>query len=215
MNLVVKIGGSLSIGSDGPKPDYFSEILPIIREIDKKNKLSVGIGGGQIVRDYAETILGFELSDEQKEECFIRIIDANVEFLSYLLDKKPLHSLEDYYGEEAVVGGITPGRSTDANAALVAKEMDADLFVVMTDVDGIYEKDPEEDSDAEKIDRLGFDKLEKIKTETAPLEYGVVDPKALEIIEENRIKTAVINGKDPENLKKVLEGKKVGTVIGE
>lgn len=213
MKLVIKIGGSLAIGRNGPKHEYFSKILPALKQIDEENKLSVGIGGGMLVRKYGEALSDFGLEDEEKEECFIQLIKANVKFLSYLLDKRPLFSLEGYQGEEVVVGGIKPGRSTDANSALVAKKLDADLFVILTDVDGIYNKDPKEYQAAEKIDTIGFEELEVSKEKTEPLQYGVVDPKALEIIRNYEIETRVINGTDPENILKSVEGKEIGTHI--
>lgn len=214
MKLVVKIGGSLCVGSKGPKPDYFSKIFPVLRKIDEENELSVGVGGGDLVRDYGDVVSAFDLTDSEREMCFIQLIKANVKFVSSILGKEPLYSLEGYGGGEVVVGGIEPGRSTDANAAIVAREMDADLLVILTDVDGIYEEDPNHNERAERLDYITFEELDELRGETSPLEYGVVDPTALGIIEENRMKTAVIDGSEPRNVLRLLEDADLGTTIG-
>lgn len=213
MKLVAKIGGSVSIGEHGPGYEYLSGVLPVLKDIDDEHELSVGIGGGKLVRKYGEAISKFDLEDYEKEECFIEIIKANVRLLSYLLDKPPLFSFDGYEGGEVVVGGIEPGRSTDSNAAEVASRMGADLFVVLTDVNGVYDRDPDEHTDARKIDVIKFDELEDYKAESGPLDYGVLDPAAMRIIQENRIETRVIDGREPENLRKVLEGESLGTLI--
>lgn len=213
MKIVVKVGGSIAIDEKGPRYSYLSELLPILKKIDEKQELSVGIGGGRTVRNYSGAISGFDLTGEEAEECFIQLIKANVLLFSYLLDKDPLYSFEGYEGGEVVVGGVKPGRSTDANAAQVAADMGADLFIILTNVDGIYDKDPAKYEDAEKIEEVGFNEVDRLKSETSPTNYGVVDPTALDIIRENRIKTAVIDGRDPENILRVMEGERLGTII--
>lgn len=213
MKLVVKIGGSLSVDGNGPRYSYFSQVLPLLEKLDQNNELSLGVGGGGLVRKYGEAIENFDLRDEEREECFIQLIKANVKFLSLLLNKKSLFSLEDYHGEEVVVGAVKPGRSTDANAALVAEKMNADLFIILTDVDGIYDRDPEEHEDAKLIDEIHFKELDNLKGKTGPLHYGVIDPTALKVIQRDRIETRVVNGEDPKNLMKAADGEEIGTHI--
>jgi uridylate kinase len=215
MKIVVKVGGSLCIGEDGPDYSYLSKLLPVLEKLDEESELSVGIGGGKLVRRYGEAISNFDLTDRQREECFIEITKANARFLGFLLRKKPLFSLEGYGGDEVVVAGIEPGRSTDANSAAVAREMDADLFIILTDVDGIYDKDPDEHEDADKLEKLSFEQVNNFEKDTSPLNYGVVDPLALDIIGKNKIKTAVIDGKNPEKILDVIEGQNPGTIISD
>lgn len=215
MKVALKIGGSLSVGKGGPDKKYFSRLLPVLKEVDRQHVLSLGIGGGSLVRRYDDTIDGFELTDEEREKCFIELIRANVRFLSYVMDKEPLFDLDGYEEGEVVVGGVRPGRSTDANIATVAKVMNADLFIKVTDVDGIYDKDPGSHEDARKIDEIGFEELERFGAETEPTSYGVLDPLAMEIISKNEIRTVVVSGKDPENILKVIDGERKGTWIAD
>src|SRR3990167_2334639 len=162
MKIVVKIGGSVSISEKGPNFSYFSRLLPILREIKKKNQLIVVIGGGKLTRSYAKSIEKFSLRDEEREVIYLELIKANVRFLSTILKMKPLFSLEKIgKNTNGVIGGIEPGRSTDANGAIAARKIKADLFIKMTNVDGVYDKDPNKFKDAKKIDQIHFSDLAK------------------------------------------------------
>ncbi|MFP4117138.1 MAG: hypothetical protein ACLFTY_03930 [Candidatus Aenigmatarchaeota archaeon] len=214
MKLVIKIGGSISMNKNGPDHAYISRFLDVIDEFSEDHKISICVGGGDFVGSYSEAIEKFGLDDEERELCFIELMRANVMLLSILTGKEPLFDLSKYEGGEVVVSGIEPGRSTDANAAEVARIMDADLFVKLTDVDGIYDKDPAENKDAELIRSFDFEDIDTIGGEETPLDYGPLDPTALKIIKENRIETVLTDGRDLENLREAVEGERVGTRIG-
>src|SRR3989338_9412721 len=124
MRLVIKIGGSLAISKDGPKVSYFQKLIPILRQIDKRHKLIVSIGGGKFLRKYYKSIEKLHLSSEEMEWIAIELLRVNVRFLSSLMDKKPIYTLGQIKKDtEGVIGGIRPGRSTDANAAYAAKRI--------------------------------------------------------------------------------------------
>lgn len=201
------------MNEEGPDSDYLFSLLPLIKEINQNHEVSVCIGGGQLVNKYSESIEDFDLSNEKRERCFIDLMKANVRFMSYLLDKKPKFDLADYQEGEVIVSGTKPGRSTDANAAELARKMGADLLIKLTDVSGIYDRNPKKFEDAEKIDNINFNDLDRIKNNNKPTDYGILDPLAVKIIEENKIKTVIIDGKEKENLNKVINGKKIGTWI--
>lgn len=214
MRLVVKIGGSLSIGENGPKPEYFRELFPVLNQI-KHNQAIISIGGGALVRKYFNSVKEF-LSNEQMEWIAVDLFRANVRFLSYNIDKPPLFSLEELNEKsEGVIGAIKPGRSSDANAAHAAKIIRADYFIKMTNVDGIYEKDPAIFPDSKMLRTLKFEDLLDYSQPGSPGNYGILDKTAMQIIIDNKIKTAIINGKNPENLLRFLEGEEIGTVISD
>jgi len=83
----------------------------------------------------------------------------------------------------------------------------------MTNVNGVYNKDPNKFKDAKKIDEMQFFELAKLAPKGKPNKYGVLDKLAVETLSAGRIRTIIINGKNPKNLLKVLEGKKIGTII--
>jgi len=214
MKLVIKIGGSLSMNKDGPKVNYFKKILPILKKIDAKNQLILSIGGGKFVRKYYDVVKKFGISNDKMEWIAVDMLRANVRFLSFLMNKKPIFSLKELKkNSDGIIGGIKPGRSTDANAAYAAKIIKADMLIKLTNVDGVYDKDPNKFKYAKKIEHLTFRELADYIEEGKPGSYGILDKLAIEIIIKNRIRTIIMNGKNPENILKALKGEKMGTLI--
>ena len=214
MKIVVKIGGSISIGESGPDFSYFSRLIPILKQIKSKNQLIVTIGGGKLTRAYGKSIEKSSLTNREREEIFIQLIKANVKFLSSSLKMKPIFSLEEITPKTSgVIGGIAPGRSTDANGAIAAKRIRADLFIKMTNVDGVYNKDPNKHKDARKLDSIRFSEMKKLAVRGKPNSYGVLDRLAVETLSSANIKTIILNGRDPENLMKAIREEKIGTSI--
>jgi len=216
MKIVIKVGGSVSIGPTGPNFSYFSRLLPVLRRVKEKNQLIVAIGGGKLTREYYKSIEKFEISDSDKEKIFLELIKANVRFLSTLLKMKPLFDLDKISkNTRGVIGGIKPGRSTDANAAIAARKIKADLFIKLTNVDGVHDKDPNKFKKTRKIDKMNFSDLRKITKKGGPNNYGILDATAIRVLSGSKTKTVIIDGKDPENILRVLSGKKIGTIISE
>lgn len=215
MKLVVKIGGSLCIDGSGPKFSYFSRLIPVLKKVRKEHQLIVVIGGGKANRKFYRSVQKFSLSDRQKEWIAIDLLKANARFVGYLLGMSPIFSLEEITSKtEGVISGIAPGRSTDANAAFAAKAIKTDLLVKLTNVDGIYTRDPRKFRSAKKLGSVKFSELKKYSTSGKPGSYGILDRLAMETIVKNKISTVVMSGKDPEKLLDLLKGKKTGTVVG-
>jgi len=214
MKLVIKIGGSLAIGENGPNPEYFKKLIPVLKEAGKKHQLIVSIGGGKFVRKYYSQVKGMGFTNDESEWMGIDLLRANVHFLAFLLKTTPIFAIEEINGKTSgVIGGIKPGRSTDANAAIAAQKIKADLIIKLTDVDGVYEKDPKKFPDARKLDKIPLKDIVKYATDGKPGDYGVFDKLALKTIKQHKIKTVIISGNDPKNILKVLVGEKIGTVI--
>ncbi len=111
-------------------------------------------------------------------------------------------------GEIVIFTGGTgnPYFTTDTTAALRAAEINAEVLLKGTRVDGVYSSDPETDPDAEKFSRLSFDDAYKRN-------LGVMDLTAFTLCRENNIKIVVFNMNTEGNLKAIISGEKVGTLI--
>ena len=113
------------------------------------------------------------------------------------------------------MGGLKPGITTDAVAALAAERINADLLVKSTDQEGVYTKDPRTNKDAVKLDNLTFDDFSKIfegSVHKAGI-HQIIDPEAIKVLKRHRLKLIVVNGFKPENVLAAIEGKNVGTII--
>ena len=113
-------------------------------------------------------------------------------------------------GKVALFGGGTgnPFFTTDSAAALRAAEVKADILFKATNVDGVYDKDPNKYSDAVKFDELSqSDILEK--------NLKVMDSTAAALCKDNGIPVLVFNLDDPENIVRAVKGENVGTIVRE
>lgn len=105
-------------------------------------------------------------------------------------------------------GTGNPFFSTDTAAALRAAEIDADIILKATMVDGVYDSDPKKNPDAKKYDSLTFLKvLEK--------NLQVMDSTAASLCRDNQIPICVFSISDPDNIEKVICGEKIGTIVKE
>jgi uridylate kinase len=111
-------------------------------------------------------------------------------------------------GRVVIFGAGTgnPYFTTDSAASLRAIEIDADAILKGTRVDGIYSADPEKDKNATKFDRISFDDV---------ISNGlkVMDMTAFTLCKENELPIIVFDMDTPGNLKKVLLGDQVGTIV--
>lgn len=103
-------------------------------------------------------------------------------------------------------GTGNPFFSTDTAAALRATEMDADVLIKATKVDGVYDSDPKKNSDAQKFDEITY-------SDFLSRRLGVMDSTAVTLCMENNLPILVLNLWDPKALPSALRGEKVGTLV--
>ena len=117
-----------------------------------------------------------------------------------------------------VMGGTTPGHSTDMVGAELAEKVNATKLVIATNVDGVYDKDPNKFRDAKQIKEISIKKLiEEHGTDWGTAGKNVIiDGPALEIINRAKIPTFVLNGKKLNQLERAITDQTFnGTVIKE
>lgn len=105
-------------------------------------------------------------------------------------------------------GTGNPFFTTDTAAALRAAEIDADIIFKATNVDGIYDKDPNQFDDAEKYDKITH--MEILKNS-----LKVMDSTAASLCRDNKIPVLVFNLNDPQNIVRAIVGENIGTVVTE
>ena len=112
--------------------------------------------------------------------------------------------------------GFQPDMTSDGDAAEVAEYIKADLFLNLTNVTGLYDKDPKKFKDAKLVKNIKFDEFYKIakKIGFKAGQHFVLDYKGAEIIKKAKIKTIILNGLNLKNLENIFKGKEpIGTVI--
>jgi uridylate kinase len=103
-------------------------------------------------------------------------------------------------------GTGNPYFTTDTAASLRAAEIEAQIVLKSTRVDGVYDKDPEKDSNAKFLNELSYKEVLEKK-------LSVMDLTAITLCEENSMPIRVFNGTIEENIYKVLKGEEMGTFI--
>ena len=110
---------------------------------------------------------------------------------------------------EVVIFGCGTGNpffSTDTTAALRAAEIEAEIIFKATNVDGVYDKDPNKFADAVKYDKLTH-------SEVLSKELKVMDSTAASLCRDNKISILVFNLEDPQNIVRALKGESIGTIV--
>ena len=228
--ILLKLSGeALMAGrSHGIDPIRLDEYVAEVIEVAKSGvQVAIVIGGGNIFRgisgvdegfdrvkgDYmgmmATVINGLALqsafeSKQAKARLFTAFRMEPVAEFYY----KPnvLKALND--GEIVIFSGGTgnPFFTTDTASSLRAVEIEADVMLKGTRVDGVFTSDPEKNPDAEKYDTLSFD-------EAMEKNLKILDQTAFAMCRENELPVIVFNMNEKGNLKKLISGEKVGTLV--
>lgn len=203
---------------------YAEQIKAVVRT---GVQVGIVIGGGNIFRGLQGARKGFDRVKGDQMGMLATIINS-LALQSALEDNgvkaKVLTSIRmepigEYYskakaleyleaGYVVIIGGGTsnPYFSTDSASALRGIELEADVMLKGTRVDGIYTADPEKDPTAEKFDEITFDEVYRRNLK-------VMDMTAFTLCRENGLRVIVFDMDTPGNLEKVLAGEKIGTLV--
>lgn len=223
MKLVVRVGGS--VVASPVDPIRIKKFVTVLKGLKRQRHMVVAVvGGGALARDFIEVGRRLGLDDPGQDEIAISVSRLLAElFMRKLGDfgcgSVPT-SIEDAVNclrknKVVVMGGLKPGMTTDAVAAMVAERVGASLLVKATDQEGVYTKDPEKYEDADKIDHLSFDDLFRLfgKGEHKVGVHRILDSEAVRILCKCGIKVVVVSGFKPENVLLAVKGAKIGTLI--
>ncbi len=225
--ILIKLSGESLMGDvaliDKEKTLEIAKLIKRVREMDIE--VAIVIGGGNFFRGRSNqdmyqlyvdtmgmlgtTINALGLADAFKKEEVPCIISTPFD-LNGLIPKYAMEEVEEKIKENVVIfGGGTGhiGCSTDTCASNKASAIKADTIIKLTNVDGVYDKDPNKYNDA-----VMYDNLTHQEVLNNP-EIKVMDIPAIEECMNNNIDITVINFNDKENLIRVLKGEKLGTRI--
>ena len=224
---LIKLSGEAMSGKLGYGLD-FDYIEKICRKIKECHDMGVGIGivcgGGNFLRGRDTKEMDREIADYTGmlatvmnslvlKDTFTRIgcqvynqTGLSVKTIDDIDSEKARKAIED--GKIVIFGGGTgkPFFSTDTGASLRAIDIGADVIVKLTNVDGVYDKDPNKFDNAVKYDRVSFD-------EVLDKKLSIMDLEAIEMCRDNNISIVVTNINDSECLIDVLRNGDKGTRV--
>ena len=228
--VLLKLSGEALLGekSYGVDPKRILAYSKEIKEIvDSGIELAIVIGGGNIFRGISGASNGIDRVQADYMGMLATVING-LALQSSLEDLKIQTRLQTAFNIEAVAepyikrkavrhlekkrvvifsaGTGNPFFTTDSAAVLRAIEINADVILKGTRVDGIFDIDPEKSKDAVKFKQISYDDViaKKLK---------VMDSTAFTLSKENKLPIIVFNMNKAGNLKKIIKGEKVGTIV--
>jgi len=228
--ILLKLSGEALMGSQQYGIDssvLSSYALEIQSVVNSGCQVAIVIGGGNIYRGIQSEESGFDRVQGDHMGMLATIINGmalqsalealdietrlqtaiNMEQIAEpYIRRRAMRHLER---ERVVIFGAGTGNpyfTTDTAAALRAIEIEADIILKGTRVDGVYSADPEEDPSAKKYDKISFD-------EVYNLNLKVMDLTAFTLCKENKLPINVFNMNTKGNLMKVCDGLEVGTLV--
>ena len=218
--IVIKLSGRI-FGMDNVK--VLKDYAKFLVKISKICQPIIIAGGGNIARHYISHARSSGADESTLDELGIEISRLNAKLLIYALKNKAYshppttlqevkHAVDD--GLIVVAGGLHPGQSTNGTAALIAEKIKAEQFLNATDVDGVYDMDPNKFKKAKKFKKIKLKDLKNILVHEDSVAggYDLMDIVALKIIERSKIKTRILKA-SPKTIEQAIKGGNVGTEI--
>lgn len=217
--------GDRGYGIDPATVEYMA--AEIKKAVDLGVEIAIVIGGGNIFRGVEASVKGMERASADYIGMLATVINALA--LQNALEKIGLQTrvqsaiemreLAETYIRRRAIRHLEKGRvvifgagtgnpyfTTDTAAALRAMEIGADVIMKGTKVDGVYTADPVKDPNAKKFDEISY--MDVIKKN-----LKVMDSTAITLCMDNNLPIIVFNIKKPDNIKKIILGKKIGTTV--
>ncbi len=214
-DLVISIGGSILLPEDSDVSKLRS-LVDMLQSNSRKRNLFLVVGGGRIARQYINWGRELNADEATLDEMGIATSRLNARLLIIAL-KKDVYPTPARNFDEAIsagnhyslvtMGGTHPGHTTDAVAAMLAERLGSKRMINATSVDGVYTDDPKKDENAEKLERLTYDRLLEIVSQ-AEHNAGpnvVFDPLAAKIIKRAKIKTYILDGRDLDSFESAIK----------
>lgn len=228
--VLLKLSGESLMGSQhyGIDPERLGQYAEQIKAVAQSGvQVAIVIGGGNIFRGMQGAAKGFDRVKGDQMGMLATVINSLALSSALTSIGQPasvftalnMYPIGEYYskwkaieameaGKVAILSGGTgnPFFTTDTGAALRGVEVEADVMLKGTRVDGIYTADPEKDPTATKFTEITYD-------EVYTRGLKVMDLTATALCKENKLQIIVFDMDTPGNLKKVLEGEPIGTLV--
>jgi uridylate kinase len=230
--IVLKLSGEILAGPGGYGIDekVISSIADELVDVQKLGvEIGVCLGGGNIFRGLAAASRGMERVAADYMGMLATVINS-LALQQYIeqrgvatrvLSALDMHRVAESFIRRRAMRHLEKGRivlfaagtgnpyfTTDTAAALRAVEVGADVILKGTRVDGVYDRDPLQSTNAQLFDRIGY-------LEVLQRGLKVMDATAISLCMDNRLPVVVFNVGVPGNLRRVVTGEPVGTQVGE
>lgn len=229
--VLLKLSGEALMGKSeyGINPEVLNAYAEEIKNTVESSKIQIGIviGGGNIFRGLSGVNKGFDRVKGDSMGMLATTINSiaiqsaleNVGVKAKVLTAIRMEPVGEYYSKQKAVDAMNDGYvviiaggtgnpffTTDTASALRAIEIEADVLLKGTRVDGVYTADPEKDKNAVKFEKLTFD-------EAYDKKLNVMDMTSFTMCKENKMPIIVFDMNKKGNFKDLISGKQIGTLV--
>lgn len=222
--VVLSLGGSLIIPND-INVKFLGKFKKIIRKNTKRYQFIIVCGGGSIARKYISALKSKGINEILQSFSGISATRMNARFMSYFFNQNPekgipmkMEDIKKYLKKQDIVfcGALEykPHQTSDSTASEIAKKFKT-AFINLTDIKGLYNKNPKKFKSAKFIPEISWRKFYEManKKRFTPGQHFILDQSASKIVLKNKIPTYVL-GKDLKQLDNLLNDRKfTGTRI--
>ncbi len=228
--ILLKLSGESLMGEQGSgiDPVRLNQYATQIKEIVNLGvQVGIVIGGGNIFRGLSGSSKGFDRYKGDQMGMLATVINAlaissaleSIDVKAKVLTAIRMEPVGEFYSKPKAIEALNNGEvvilsagtgnpyfTTDTGSSLRGIEIEADVMLKGTRVDGIYTADPEKDKTAVKFDEITYDEIYNRGLK-------VMDLTATTMCKENNLPIIVFDMDTPGNLKKVVSGEKIGTLV--
>jgi len=224
---ILSLGGSLVVPNGGIDTQFLTEFNTFIRkQVSEKNRrFFIVVGGGSTAGHYIKAgkdVVGHDLTDDDLDWLGIHATRLNAQLVRTIFrdiaDPRVIKHYEVILKINhpiAVAAGWKPGWSTDYDAVTLCQDYGIKNMINMSNIDMVYDKDPNKYPDAKSISTITWSEYRNICGDTwSPRMNTPFDPIASKLAEELGVTVKILNGKNLQNLAAALDEKPfVGSTI--
>lgn len=218
--VVISVGGSIIV-PDKVDFSFLKRLKASIKRIAKNHKIIICTGGGATARAYITALRKAGIDKKTQDMVGIAVTRLNAKLVASFLKANAeipvsLEGVKRLLRKNKVVvcGGLKPGRTSDGTTAEIARYLKANALINITNVKGLYNKDPRKHKDARFIPKISHSDFARriAKIKEGPGQHFVLDSVAARIARKARMKVVIL--KSMKNLEQYLKGRSfTGTLI--
>lgn len=224
-SIVLSLGGSILIPS--LETNALASYATMLTRLAERFQVYVVVGGGGEARRYIGCARDLGIDEATLDEIGILVTRLNARLLIAALGRVGYPRVPESYtdaqvaglsGCVVVMGGVTPGQTTDAVAAVLAEEVGADLLINATSVPGIFTADPKRDPAATRYETMTpAQLLDLVSRERMNAGSNtVIDLVAAKVVERSGCPMVVLEGRNPAQIEEaIFSGRFIGTIVAE
>lgn len=224
--IIISLGGSLIHPKDGININFIKQFSTFIRnQIQKRRQFFIICGGGYITREYQQAVSKVipNISSEDLDWLGIHVTKLNAQLMRSVFHDVAYPKIIFKYDQiepkivqpVVIAAGWKPGWSTDYDAVILARDYGAKSIINLSNIEVVYDKDPNKFDDAKPIEKISWDDFEKLVGDKwSPGANLPFDPIATKLAKKLNLNVYITQGLNIKNITKILNGKPFkGTII--